>query len=176
MSMPGDFLITGQLMLRSEMPADEQGVDPNRYHVIPRCLIFLFRNREVLLLKGAPTKKIWAGKYNGIGGHIERGEDALSAAERELREEIGITQIDLILAGTVLVDTDEHMGVALYVFVGECNLPQFLPSEEGNLEWIKIECIEHIPVVEDLPRIIPLARRALYGNIIGTTTREKCKY
>ncbi|HLB48576.1 MAG TPA: NUDIX domain-containing protein, partial [Anaerolineales bacterium] len=65
------------------MPATDQGIRPERYQLIPRVLIFITHGREVLLLKGAPTKRIWASKYNGVGGHVERGEDFISAARRE---------------------------------------------------------------------------------------------
>ncbi len=72
------------------MPASDQGVHNDRYQVIPRSLIFVRRGEQVLLLKGAAHKRLWANLYNGIGGHIERGEDALSAARRELAEESGL--------------------------------------------------------------------------------------
>src|SRR5512140_3395669 len=101
------------------MPFSDQGITKDRYMLIPRTAIFLRRGDEYLLIKGAPTKRLWAGKYNCLGGDVERGEDVLSAAKRELEEEAGITA-GLWLCGTVIVDAgDTYTGICLFVFCGE---------------------------------------------------------
>lgn len=140
------------------MPASDQGVFHDRYKSIPRVLIFLTRGREVLLIKGAPTKRLWANLYNGIGGHVEQGEDILSAAYRELQEEAGIADVNLELCAIVSIDSGERTGITMYVFRGsiaEGTEPVLKPSDEGALEWIHQFDMVSVPLVEDLPVLIP---------------------
>ena len=136
------------------MPQSDQGVTSNRYSVIPRTAIFLRCGDSYLLLKGAPTKRLWANKYNGLGGHVERGEDVLTAAKRELLEETALS-VDLWLCGTLIVGAGE-LGVCIYFFSGECPEGQgeAKPSTEGQAVWIPFQSIGEIPVVEDLPVLL----------------------
>ena len=96
------------------MPSSEQGIDVKRFSVVPRSLIFLFNDQDqVLLIKGSPEKHIWADKYNGLGGHIEPGEDILEGALRELAEESGVKELPIWLCGQILVTVNQSQGVAI---------------------------------------------------------------
>ncbi len=131
--------------------------------LIPRVLVFVKRGPSVLLIKGAATKRIWANKYNGVGGHVEPGEDILSAARRELLEETGLTA-DLWLCGMVVVDTGENPGIGIYVITGECPEGQLRSSAEGELEWISFLDVPGLQVVEDLPLYLDRIQKMQRGD------------
>ena len=120
------------------MPVSDQGISLDRYMLIPRVLVFATRGDSVLLLKLLPKNgKVtgWTGKYNGVGGHVEQGEDALAAARRELFEETGI-KADLRMCGTLIVDTGQNPGIGLFIFAGEAEEGEPVASSEGIPKFI----------------------------------------
>jgi 8-oxo-dGTP diphosphatase len=146
------------------MPASDQGVNLERYMLIPRTLIFLTRGEKLLLLKGDRSKRLWSGLYNGIGGHVEQGEDVLTAAKRELREETGLVKTNLWLCGIMTVDTQTNPGVCIYIFKGECSQGELIPSNEGSLEWVEASDINNLPLVSDLPVLLPRILMMKFGK------------
>jgi 8-oxo-dGTP diphosphatase len=158
------------------MRIKDQHIDTTRYCIIPRTLIFIFNDRnQVLLLRGASNKRLWAGLYNGIGGHINPGEDILESAERELWEETGIKNASLQLCGQIMVDVEAERGVGIFLFRGKCNKDVFQVSDEGALFWIALDEIENYPVVADLPVIIPRIAAYRLGEmpLIGRYAYDK---
>ena len=137
------------------MPPSDQGLQPERYQLIPRVLCFITHGQEVLLIKGAPAKRVWPDKYNGVGGHVERGEDFRSAARREIAEETGLAVRDLIFRGAVNIDADQQVGIGLFVFTAVADGKNTIESGEGSLEWVSTDKIGEYDLVEDLPELLP---------------------
>ncbi len=153
------------------MPSSDQGLLHDRYLLVPRTLIFLVRGDRILLLKGGPNKPLWAGLYNGLGGHVERGEDILSAAYRELIEETGFEVNNLWLCGLITIDTGKDIGVCVFVLRGDIPTAStdysdiFSTSAEGSLEWVPINQINMLPLVEDLYILLPRVLGAQPGDM-----------
>jgi 8-oxo-dGTP diphosphatase len=124
--------------------------------VIPRTLCFITHGDEVLLLRGGPHKRLWAGRYNGVGGHIEAGEDVHEAMLREIAEETGLAVHDLRLAGVVHADAgDPGVGILFFVFTAQATSKQIGPSPDGTLEWWPIDRMPASDMVEDLAILLP---------------------
>lgn len=141
------------------MGVEEQGIarSHNRYKVIPRVLVFITYESDILLLKGAPDKRLWPNLYNGVGGHIERGESPLDTVLREVEEEVGLTELhDVRLRGVVNIATDDvTTGILMFVYTAVSPSRHVTASREGTPEWIDPTQLDRNACVADLPALIP---------------------
>lgn len=140
------------------MSAQEQGVESGRWSTIPRTLIFIRQGDSVLLMRRSATTPIFPNRYNGIGGHVERNEDVYSSALREIEEETGLTASQLRavqLRGVLQVDAGKVVGILLFIFSAEALSREVRDSTEGMLAWVALADVAKLPVVDDLPLILP---------------------
>jgi len=141
------------------MGRDNQGVTQShgRYQVIPRVLCFVTHGDEVLLLRGGLHKRLWAGLYNGVGGHVEPCEDIRSAVLREVKEETGLDAGNVRLRGVIHVDVDDPIrGVLFFVFTATASDKPVVQTSAGTLEWLNVQALPFAQMVEDLPVILPV--------------------
>lgn len=126
-----------------------------RYMLSPRTLTFLRNGEDVLLIQRPPNARLFPGMLNGVGGHVERGEDIMSAARREVREETGLDVPDLHLRCILHVDEGaDRLGVLVFVFVGHTERRDVVESSEGTLYWVPLTQINQSSLIPDLPSIL----------------------
>ena len=96
-------------------------------------IVFNKENDKILMCKR--TKEPYKGKLNLVGGKVEKDEDELYAAYRELEEETGITKNDIIL--TNLMNFEYKLqDMELEVYVGKLNKKVKLVEEINKLVWV----------------------------------------
>jgi len=144
------------------MPRSDQGVEKSagRYRAVPRTLSFITHGEAVLLLRGAPNKRLWPNRYNGVGGHVEAHEDIYTAAVREVREETGLDVTDVRLRGIINIDAGQSTGILVFVFTAQASQREFTPPPEGPppegaLEWVRPDELNNLDLVPDLPQLLP---------------------
>ena len=138
------------------MTPSPQTIVPDRYQTVPRTLSFITNGDDVLLLRGAPDKRIWPNLYNGVGGHVLPEEDVRTAAVREIQEETGLAVEDVRLRGVINIPVEEpNTGILVFVFTADAADRAVRPSEEGVPEWVPADRILELELVEDLPMLLP---------------------
>ena len=69
--------------------------NPSLIHKVVHVLVFNDKG-ELLLQKRSMNKDVAPGKWDtSVGGHVPNGENLITAAVREMEEELGITPINL---------------------------------------------------------------------------------
>ena len=145
----------------------------NHFVAYPRTLCFVLYGDDVLLLKGALTKRLYANLYNGVGGHVERDEDVLSSLHREVREETGLPIYDPQLRAVIVADEGDGPGVVIFVYTATSGSREVKASAEGELVWVPRSRLLAYDLVPDLRELLPRLFDAgttgvLYGHYAGT--------
>jgi len=139
----------------------------NRYKVIPRTLVFISNRGRFLLINQASQEKIGYERWNGVGGHVEKGENPLEAAKREVYEETGLIISNLKLKYISLVEGDENTGVCLFIFQGYSNNLKLLKSNEGKINWFSIPELNNLKTMADVPQLIELINKSVDDSSVN---------
>jgi 8-oxo-dGTP diphosphatase len=94
---------------------------------------FITFGDDVLMLhrKKAPNK----GKWNGVGGHIEKGESPYQSMVREIKEETGLVISSLRFGGILTWEGYEIEPGGLYIFSAAAESREVKGNGEGILAW-----------------------------------------
>jgi len=117
------------------------------------------RRRVLLVHRNARPDDQHLGKYNGLGGKLERDEDVMAGMRREIREEAGIECEQLTLRGTINwpgfgKQGEDWLGFLFLVtaYSGVANTE----NAEGTLEWVDIERMPELPLWDGDRHFLPL--------------------
>lgn len=116
--------------------------------------------RRVLMVhRNARPSDQHLGKYNGLGGKLDRDEDIVAGMRREIREEAGIDCDEMTLRGTISWPGFGKHGEDWFGFLFLITAYRGEPSTsnpEGTLEWIDIDRILELPLWEGDRHFLPL--------------------
>jgi len=89
------------------------------------------------------------GKYNGLGGKMEPGEDVVACMRREIREESGLDCRELVLRGTInwpgFGPHGEDWFGFIFLVTRFAGTP-FGRGPEGELSWHPIDRLADLPM------------------------------
>lgn len=100
--------------------------------------------RVLLIHRNARPDDAHFGKFNGLGGKLEPGEDVVSCILREIREEAGIEVQSLRLRGTINWPGFGKNGEDWFGFIFVIDQWTGTPltaNPEGTLEWHAIDTL-----------------------------------
>ena len=96
-------------------------------------LLFVIREGEILLIR--KKRGLGAGKINGPGGRLEKGESPLEAAIREVQEEVGVTPTGIRERGELRFQFVDGYGIHVHVFSATGCLGEVRESDEALPLW-----------------------------------------
>ena len=115
--------------------------------------------RVLLIHRNTRPEDPHFGKYNGLGGKLDPGEDVVACLRREVREESGLECEELLLRGTVSWPGFGKHGEDWFGFIFRVDRFHGEPypgNAEGTLEWVEIERVPQLPLWEGDRHFLPL--------------------
>jgi 8-oxo-dGTP diphosphatase len=99
------------------------------------------------------------GKYNGLGGKLDPGEDVVACLRREIREEAGLECDTLVLRGTISWPGFGKQGEDWFGFLLRIDRWSGQPrseNPEGTLDWVDVKRVLDLPLWEGDRHFLPL--------------------
>lgn len=126
--------------------------------------------RVLLIHRNARDDDDHLGKYNGLGGKMEPGEDVVGCMRREIREEAGIECEALVLRGTINWTGFGPRGEDWLGFVFRVDRFSGTPhvrNPEGELSWHDVAAIWELPLWEGDRHFLPMVFDGEPGQFHG---------
>jgi 8-oxo-dGTP diphosphatase len=110
------------------------------------------------------------GKFNGLGGKLDSGEDVVAGMKREIREESGLECVSLRLRGTVSWPGFGTAGEDWFGFIfviDRWSGALLSDTAEGELGWHPVDRLLELPLWEGDRRFLPLLFDREVGQFHG---------
>ena len=117
-------------------------------------LCFVIRDERILLIR--KKRGLGAGKINGPGGRLEKGETALDSAIRETQEEIGVTPHGLELGGELFFQFLDDYKLHVSVFTARGCKGDLIETDEAIPQWTDLDKIPYHDMWQDDLYWLPL--------------------
>src|ERR1043166_2496809 len=117
-------------------------------------LCFVIRRGKILLIR--KKRGLGAGKINGPGGRIEKGETPLASAIRETQEEIGVTPLDPRHAGELFFQFADGFKIHVEVFRADRLRGKPRETDEAVPLWVGLDDIPYAEMWADDTHWLPL--------------------
>lgn len=117
------------------------------------------RQQVLMIHRNARPGDQHLGKYNGLGGKIERDEDVAAGMRREIAEEAGIEVTSMQLRGTLSWPGFGRNGedwLGFIFLIDGFNGTPLDANPEGTLEWVEIEQLDSLPMWDGDRHFLPL--------------------
>lgn len=117
------------------------------------------RNAVLLVHRNKRPDDLHYGKYNGLGGKVDRGESVAACMRREIAEESGIVAETLVLRGTISWPGFGNNGADWFGFIFRIEQWSGTPhngNHEGTLEWVPVNRIHDLPMWESDRLFLPM--------------------
>jgi len=136
-----------------------------KYSLVPRTLVFIYRNEEILFIRKTKKNSFDCGKINGIGGHIEIGEEPFESAKREISEETQMEIRNLLLTAMVFINIGDNPGILMFLFRADYANGEIMDSVEGDLLWLNRKDVqENKLILFDIPLLLDICDKHENGS------------
>jgi len=140
---------------------------------------FIFHNNKILLFKRSDDSKVFPGFWSIPGGHVDEGEDVLTAIIREVKEETGIdvSSKNVKLKYHALhnhLDRDE-MWIIFGFRVDVDQNYDVVNTHEGDSEWIDLDKLQEMEIFPPVAYYLKHALNAQSGLMYNYSHWEGAK-
>lgn len=122
--------------------------------VDPATLLFVIKGGKILLIR--KKRGLGAGKINGPGGKLEKGETPLACALRETHEELGIHALSPEYCGVHQFQFVDGYSLLVHVYKAADFNGQPIETDEAIPHWFKLDDIPYAEMWVDDCLWLPL--------------------